>query len=274
MWALASLRYLRSFSISGGSLCTSLSLPIPMSQCSTKPITWIHRITFTEALAQQLHWSWNPLGGVNMFKAHLCCAAWLYLYSLISCPSPPSGATDTLGERGKFKHSWSETWLHVHTQCHVHLCYKLTQASRLTSKSHLPHGGYVLWKAMLQVRRAWLCTRWSWQPQRDWLCHSNVLLPDSWPVWMKGWFASGHATSGDKHADLLAGSGCLEAQGPEWGGCPKSGTCWGSEFNQQPPNHGLNPQLLEEERWLLPCCWCLFDSPSCWRGIDIIVGFR
>lgn len=49
-------------------------------------------------------------------------------------------------------------------------------------------------------------------------------------------------------------------------------TCWGSEFSQQLPNHGLNPQLLEEERWVLLCLWCLFDSPSCWRVIHIIAG--
>lgn len=211
-----------------------------------------------------------------MVKVCLGCATWLYLYSLISCPSALSGATDTLGERAKFKHSWSEMWLDVHTQCHTHLCCKFTQAYGLTSKPHLPHGGYVLWKAKatLQVRKAWLCTRWSWQPQRDLLCHSNVLLPDSWPVWTQGWFASGHSPAGDKHADLLAGSGCLEAQGPRQGGCPKSSTQGGSEFNQQPPNHHLNPWVLEEKWWVLSYCWCPLDSPSCWRGTHIVIGSR
>ena len=46
-------------------------------------------------------------------------------------------------------------------------------------------------RATLQEGKAWLCARWRWQPQRYLLCHSDVLLPDSWPVWAQCWFASG-----------------------------------------------------------------------------------
>lgn len=212
-----------------------------------------------------------------MFKVHLCCATRLYLYSLISSPSPLPGATDTLGKEGNLstaevKHGWMCTHSATHTSAtsspklmdfYIKTTFAPWWLRPMKGQGHT-----------LQVRKAWLCTRWSWQPRRDLLCHSNVLLPDSWPVWTQGWFASGHALSGDKYAALLAGSGCLEAQDPGQGGCPKGGTCWGSEFNQQPPNHGLNPQLLEEERWVLPRCWYPYDSPSCWRGIHIIVGSR
>lgn len=58
MWALASLRHLRSSSIGGAASagCTLLSLPIPVPPCSTKEsIISIYHITSTEATARQLH---------------------------------------------------------------------------------------------------------------------------------------------------------------------------------------------------------------------------